>query len=319
MKKMVIPSLAAGLFISACMTAAKPEAAVSWTEYLAISYGEDANQIFDMSVPNLHDGTADVFLFVHGGSLLNGDKNSYPRFLDTYRERCIFATMNYRFVNGYSVHVDDILVDIDEAIKTIKHTAESNGIVPRKVIIMGHSAGAQVALLYSYTYFDRAVVPVAFCIGTASPADFTDPGYYALAKNKLGNFKEGVKTLLQLGALYTGNVLQESDVATDDLFDQTASAYFTRISPVYFVSGDSPPTILVHDTADTTVPYSNATALRGALNALHVPNVLITSTDNLGHSLGETGNTWSTPGKEPAPWIPRLMHKIDEYIALYCN
>jgi acetyl esterase/lipase len=273
-----------------------------------------------MSVPHVHDGTADVFLFIHGGSLLNGDKDTYPRYLDKYRESCIFVTMNYRFVNS-GIHIDDILLDVDKTIKTIKSAAEGRGAVPQKLIIMGHSAGAQLALLYSYKYFDQTAMPIAFCVGTAPPADFTDPSYYSMAKNRQGNFKEGLKTLMQLGALYTGTVIQESDIATDELFDQTVSKYFTQISPVYFVSGNCPPTILVHDTSDKTVPYSNSVGLRSALNVLNVPNVLISSTDNLGHNLGETGDNWSMSGahKGIVPWIPRLINKIDEYIAIYCN
>jgi acetyl esterase/lipase len=318
-KRAVLIFITTGLFAGACTTV-KPETAVPYTEYCNVSYGEDVNQKFDMSVPKVHDGTAHVFLFIHGGSLLNGDKNTYPRYLDKYRENHIFVTMNYRFVNK-DVHVDDILLDVDETIKTIKNTAEDRGIVPKKLIIMGHSAGAQLSLLYSYKYFNQTAIPIAFCIGTASPADFTDPNYYSMAKNKLGNFKEGLKTLIQLGALYTGKVIQESDIATDDLFDQTVSRYFVQISPVYFVSGNCPPTILVHDTSDKTVPYSNAIGLRSALNVLNVPNVLISSTNNLGHNLGETGDNWSISSahKETAPWIPRLIHTIDEYMGLYCN
>jgi acetyl esterase/lipase len=300
------------------MVKSKPAAAVPYAEYLNVPYGEDSNQKFDMSVPYVHDGTANVFLFIHGGSLLNGDKNTYPRYLDKYRGRHIFVTMNYRFVNG-GVHVADILLDVNETIKTIKNTAESMGIVPQKLIIMGHSAGAQLTLLYSYKYFDQAAIPIAFCIGTASPADFTDPSYYSMAKNNLGNFKDGLKTLVQLGAFYTGEAIRESDIATDELFDQTVSNYFTGISPVYFVSGNCPPTILVHDTGDETVPYSNAIGLRNTLNVFNVPNVLISSTDNLGHDLGETGDSRPVFGahKETVSWLPRLLAKIDEYITLY--
>jgi dipeptidyl aminopeptidase/acylaminoacyl peptidase len=62
----------------------------------------------------------------------------------------------------------------------------------------------------------------------------------------------------------------------------TNAASYQASSPVQFVSAQSPPTLLLHGTADPIVPIAQSTALKTKLEAAGV-NVKMVSYANAGH------------------------------------
>jgi acetyl esterase/lipase len=305
-------------FIISCATTTQDNF-LPYIEYSNVAYGEDANQIVDISVPRNINGPINVFLWIHGGRLLRGSKDNYPRYLDKYRENSVFVTMNYRFVNE-NIHVNDIVTDVDNAVKTIKQIIENKNIVVNKLIIMGHSAGAHLALLYSYKFSLKSSIPIAFCVGTSSPGDFTDMTFYYWAKKKIGIFNQGFTALSTLSLLYIGKNMTVKELEDEDIYKNYAENYFTKISPIHYVNKNCPPTILVHDVSDMTVPYSSAVSLHSVLDILDVPTVLLTSTNDWGHGLGDVGEANQKDLKDRiTPWVLRVTNQIDEYIDRYCN
>jgi hypothetical protein len=95
---------------------------------------------------------------------------------------------------------------------------------------------------------------------------------------------------------------------TGDLDDVMAN--LKANSALYQVSAASPPTIIVHDADDTTVPYTNSISLHTALDTSGVRNTLIT-TAGLGHTLG----AGDSPGVKVMDWEQeaRLINAINEF------
>jgi acetyl esterase/lipase len=284
---------------NACFAAGRQETARTVRESTGFS-----NKSIDVSV--------NAILFIHGGGLIAGNKNEYPRFLDYYKDTMIVSTMNYRFVNK-DVKVNDILEDIDAALTVLKTTAQDRGLTIGKVIIMGYSAGGYLALLYSYKYFESSPIPIAFCTGISAVTDFTDINYVNFSYRRI----RGLKGVTAYFSSCTGEKITENDLVNDE-WNLKALHYLELISPHFYIKEGIPPTILVHDVADKTVPFSNSASLRSALNILKIPNVFIASPSKLGHSLGQIYIP-NTSRKYDEKLELRILSTMKEYIELYVD
>jgi dipeptidyl aminopeptidase/acylaminoacyl peptidase len=111
--------------------------------------------------------------------------------------------------------------------------------------VVGHSAGAHLALLAAYKYnSQRRIKAVASLSG---PTNFVDPAFLTVPS---------VQGILEryLGVTFAAQ-----------------PARWTGASPVTAATATSPPTILVHGQLDALVPYTQAQQLNTRLLALHVP------------------------------------------------
>jgi len=124
-----------------------------------ISYGSDALQVLDVWRAKDAKGPAPLVVFVHGGGWKRGSKDNatgqykpqhYPA------EGYAFASINYRLVPGATV--EQQAADVAAAVKALVDRADSLGIDRRRIVLMGHSAGAHLVALVGTdeTYLRRA-------------------------------------------------------------------------------------------------------------------------------------------------------------------
>ena len=112
-----------------------------------IPYAEPANQrqVLDVYSPPQANGLPVVF-WIHGGGWQTGDKASVqlkPQFFTD--KGFVFVSTNYRLLP--SVDMATIVRDVAKSIHWVyEHIAEHGG-DPKRLLIMGHSAGAQLAAL----------------------------------------------------------------------------------------------------------------------------------------------------------------------------
>src|SRR5262245_30971799 len=87
-----------------------------------------------------------VVVWIHGGGWRRGDKadvhNKPKAFVD---KGFILVSINYRFVPD--VKVNEIAGDVAKAIRWVHDHAKDYGGDPNTIIVMGHSAGAQLGAL----------------------------------------------------------------------------------------------------------------------------------------------------------------------------
>ena len=110
-----------------------------------VAYGKDEKQKLDVYSPKGVKG-APVVVFVHGGEWTRGDKAavSYkPRFLN--ENDVVFVSVNYRLTPPvtHPAHVSDVAA----ALRWVHDHAEEFGGDPKKIVLMGHSAGCHLATL----------------------------------------------------------------------------------------------------------------------------------------------------------------------------
>lgn len=104
-----------------------------------------ARQVLDVYAPKNAKNLPVVF-WIHGGGWQTGDKSSVERKPQLFVSRgFVFVATNYRLLPG--VDMATIVRDIARSVRWVhEHIAEHGG-DPNRLVIMGHSAGAQLAAL----------------------------------------------------------------------------------------------------------------------------------------------------------------------------
>ncbi|WP_045727251.1 alpha/beta hydrolase [Xanthomonas sp. GPE 39] len=188
---------------------------------------------------------APVVVFFHGGTWKHGTRQQYRWAGEALARHGVVAIVpDYR--KYPQVSLDGFMHDAATAVAwSQRHAAEYGG-DPRRLVVMGHSAGAQMAALLatdSHWLQSQGLSPRQLCglVGLAGPYDFlplTDP---------------------DLIAIFGSDPAQQR-----------------RSQPVAFVNGDEPPALLLHGDADKTVLPRNSKSLQAALQGVGVPAELKT-------------------------------------------
>jgi acetyl esterase/lipase len=223
--------------------APRPGRAVERTRNIAYWADADRRHRLDIYRPRRPVERAPVFLYLHGGGWILGDKREQGLPLMDYlaSRGWVCVTANY----GLSPRVafPEHLIDCKRALAWVRgHIAEYGG-DPDFVAVGGGSAGGHLASLVALTPgdpeyqpgFEDADTSVAACVPFYGVYDFTN--------------REGLRGL-GLGRLLERTVMKQS------LAD--ARPAFERASPIDQVRGAEPPFFVIHGTNDTLVPVGEA-------------------------------------------------------------
>jgi acetyl esterase/lipase len=180
-----------------------------------------------------------VIFNIHGGGWNHGTKESQAGFTAFFKAGFAVANVEYRL---YPVATAPGAVeDVRRAILyVVKHAKELN-IDPHKIVVMGASAGGHLALIagllqkdhrFDVEYSDVNDFTIAAIVDKYGLADFAFPGIekYKSEINWLGDYGKDLKKV-------------------------------QSVSPVYYVTKNSPPTFIVHGDADPRIPYEQSVAL----------------------------------------------------------
>jgi acetyl esterase/lipase len=163
------------------------------------AYGTDAAQRLDVYIPP-NARNAPILIMVHGGAWMIGDKantGSIENKLKHWLTRgWIVVSVNYRMLPNAMAYAQ--AEDVAEAVQWTQGYAEDWGGDPRKIILMGHSAGAHLAALVSSkpemvgqpwagtVVLDSAAMQVSATMAGRHPRFYdqafgTDPDYWSKA------------------------------------------------------------------------------------------------------------------------------------------
>ena len=114
-----------------------------------IAYGSDPLQTLSIWQPSAKSAKpAPLIIFVHGGGWKGGDKNNTTgrtKVAHYTGQGFAFASINYRLVPAATV--EQQAADVANAVAKLISQARALGIDPRRIILMGHSAGAHLVSL----------------------------------------------------------------------------------------------------------------------------------------------------------------------------
>lgn len=230
-----------------------------------ISYGDDEAQILDFYLPDNEKNYNVVLISLHGGSWSMGDKREYSRETEEFVKRLIVPTvnMNYRMTPAL---LPEMMEDVELAMSFIIEYANQFGCCFEKCILRGFSAGAHIAMSFAYEKQELSPLPIAFVIGEAAPADLSTP----LGGPAQAFICRGLSNIV--GQKITRANWSEH---VDEM---------KELSPIYHLTPEAPPTLLLHGTLDYMVGYTIAQSMRTALEENHVPCDLVTF-EGLEHQL----------------------------------
>jgi arylformamidase len=114
-----------------------------------IPYVSDGHerQVLDVYAPA---GAKDlpVVFWIHGGGWQTGDKSSVQRKPEAFVEKgFVFVSTNYRLYPSFDMGT--IIRDVAKSIRWVHDHIKEYGGDPKRLFVMGHSAGAQLAALVS--------------------------------------------------------------------------------------------------------------------------------------------------------------------------
>jgi len=205
------------------------------TAPLSYTYAADRVLQLDVRRPAHANAAAPIVLFFYGGSWRTGERAQYAFVGQALASRGVIA-----IVADYCKFPDCRFPGFEEdaaraARWTIDHAAELGG-DPRRVFLMGHSAGAQIAALLATDrryLAAQGLQPDAFAgvIGVAGPYDF----------------------------------LPLTDPKLVEVFG--AESQWPESQPIRFVAGHEPPFLLLQGDADRIVEPRNSASMADVLRA----------------------------------------------------
>jgi len=125
--------------------------------------GGHARHVLDVYRPaGAADAARPVVVWIHGGGWQGGDKSDVgikPRVLNDLG--FVFVSTNYRLLP--EVGMEDLIGDVAAAVGWVHRHIAAHGGDPARIIVGGHSAGAQLAALVciDHRYLGREGVPPA--------------------------------------------------------------------------------------------------------------------------------------------------------------
>ena len=124
-----------------------------------IPYGPHPRQEFDLFTPHKPCAQRPLVIFVHGGAFVEGQRNKTPEFYANVlrffaRHGIVGINMSYRMAP--ECQYPGASQDVGTVVAYAKAHAETLRINPRRIFLMGHSAGGAHAGSYAY---DRRLQP----------------------------------------------------------------------------------------------------------------------------------------------------------------
>jgi len=199
---------------------------------------------------------------IHGGGWRVGAKEDQSGFGGFFNNGFAVANIEYRLSDVAPAPA--AVEDVRAAILYVVEHAKMFNINPDKIVIMGSSAGAHLALMagllqkdhrFDGTFKNIENFTIKAIIDKYGPTDLTLPG---VERNKSA-------------ALWLGNYIGNKNL-------------LASVSPIYYVKKSSPPVLIIHGDADKIVPYQQSVELHKKLEEEGVKNQLITITGG-GHGL----------------------------------
>jgi acetyl esterase/lipase len=217
-----------------------------------LAYASEGKNLLLDFYPASATGKRPCVIVVHGGSWKSGDSKQLPE-LNSYlaKQGYQVAAINYRLAPGAKCPAQ--VEDVADALTFLKTRSDEWKIDTSQFVLLGRSAGAQIALLAAYTLKDPDIKGVIDFYG---PADMV--WGYSIPSNPL---------------------IMDSRKVMEDYLGGTYQAYpqyFENSSPLLHVTRQSPPTLLMHGQNDVLVAYEHSKRLNEALKENGVKHYLLT-------------------------------------------
>lgn len=245
----------------------------------AFAKNSDSNQDFDVYLPTTLDKldpNTPVFLAVHGGGWMSGNKTTGDTSLICKmlaKNGYVVFAMNYILATlGKDTPSFNMMVsDIGSMVAHMKLFFEKNGLTSEKIAIGGISAGGHLSTLYAYKHGATSPLKIAFELDIVGPTQIADIGYKKTLEQFIYKYDKDCtqpKVLVDLahnlipdlvygiGEIENGSVpeieLIRKGQLTRDVDLTSLWELVDTVSPITYVTENSCPTIMAYGQTDNS-------------------------------------------------------------------
>jgi acetyl esterase/lipase len=250
--------------------------------------------------------TYPVVVYVHGGGWFNGSKENITKgaiketFQKLVEQGFAVVSVNYRLTRHKSVVMRDCVVDVIDAVRYLSKNNASLDLDVNHVYVLGDSAGGQLAQMLTLAdpskfLGDKELYKYNYKIGAGvswyGPSDFT--------QIQLFETDDPTKDPDR----FRGRILKSG-------FDPLQKeALFKEMSPIYYLTENSPPLFMMAAEDDTTIPVGHAYHMKNKADSIGAKVELFT-VKNAGHN-------WRKVGAEIDPSIDVIIQKTVDFFMNY--
>jgi acetyl esterase/lipase len=222
---------------------------------LNIAYGADALQKMDIFLPaNRSEALTKVMIVIHGGGWSVGDKTDMSAYVEILKLRLpdyAFFNVNYRLAAIPSTNVFPTQELDIKAVTNFIYNKRAEYKISDKIVLLGASAGAHLALLQAYKNSSPKIKAVVDLYGPTDMADmYNNPASTLVTPSSIA--------FIVTGSPFTTPALN--------------AGTYSISSPITYVTTQSAPTIIFHGAADSLVRPSQSTNLIAKLVQNNVVN-----------------------------------------------
>jgi acetyl esterase/lipase len=240
-----------------------------------------------------------VVIWIHGGGLINGSRKGIPGDLRELAQSSGYAVVSIDYRLAPNTKLPAIIEDIQDAHRWVRAQGpQLFSADPDRIVVAGGSAGGYLTLMSGFCFDPRPTALVSFWgygditapwysrpepFYVKQPAVPRDEAYAGVSGPPVSGATP--ETSKQRGRFYLycrQQGLWPREVAGHD--PDTENEWFNAYCPIRNVSRSYPPTLLIHGTEDTDVPYQQSQDMAAKLAAAGVEHRLIT-VPGAGHGL----------------------------------
>lgn len=233
-------------------------------------------------------GNGRTLLWIHGGALMHGSREEIPQ-----------AEINWWVEHGYRLALIDyrlapetrlpgILEDLQDAASWARQKGpELFGVDPERVVMVGQSAGAYLALASGFAVNPKPPAIVAFygyarvdgewatgipVVRVQTPRTDLSALEAVVSEPLPGGLSAEVHMVFDTTARASGQWTQE---VVGDACDAGDAVCVSRFNPLDQVDGTFPATVLIHGEADLDVPLEESSRMAQRLEDAQVEHALV--------------------------------------------
>ena len=228
-----------------------------------------------------NDSPYPVIFYAHGGGWAAGSKHGISKgsfskvFLALAEQGFAVASVDYRLYgkNG-SVMMRDCVIDCKDAARYLSQNSDSLKLDTNRFFVMGDSAGGHIAQMLLLT--SPEALPGDETLQTATYRMVAGVSWYGpcdFEKTELFNHDDRAKFRDRFGPRILGNKKNP----------ENKLELYREMSPINYLTSDSPPLLMIQGDKDTTIPVKHAYYMKEKADSAEAP-VETLIIENAGHN-----------------------------------
>ncbi len=222
-----------------------------------------------------------LIVHFHGGGWMGGNKFPCDVRMMTAHGYTV-ASIEYRFSQKAKFPAQ--IQDCQAAIRWLRSNASQYSIDPKKVGVIGGSAGGHLSALVGVTGDKKVFDPIG---GNAEQSDAVQCVCDIFGPKNFASVMEQAEKDTNVKNIFKFNTPSDpySELIGANLSDAKKTA---AVSPITYVDKNSPPTLILHGTHDALVPFAQSEEFEAAMKKNGVP-VWLQKFPRAGHGGGAFG------------------------------